>query len=206
MIADDTSKIALLKLAVFLCKPSEWSDQSTILSEGIPTAILSSRESRAAYEHWLANYNGVTRLSIDAAFLRSLNDTDFRRATELVIRQGDFLQRLALRLAAAINQNSLRSAILKTERQRIQELYGADLSNFALRQAPTLARDLAGLVTTEHEPLKQGLSLIGAMLRSYHIALSEIFNLRFPGAPAFEGTLSDRQLRSAWLVASFEGA
>lgn len=108
--------------------------------------MLDAKAARRAVEAYLASVTGAATLSVDAAFLNGLAArASAVAAIDIALAPFDRLDRLKAFVIGAICRDQVRGALLKADRQVIEALLGAEVQDFAARQAATFYPALAGL-------------------------------------------------------------
>lgn len=191
----------LLRLAEWLADPAGWFAGDDGLPPDHRAALAASPMLRPALNRHLSRHIGIPGITMADSFVAALaQDDDTARATALATASGDHLHRAAQYLGAALCQNRLRTAVLRSERDRLTALLGDDAMAFGLRRAPLLARALQDLpLATSDDPLAAGRRLCASLIRRASPTVHAIFRLR-QSAPDEPVDLSDPQARAGWAV------
>lgn len=108
--------------------------------------MLEAEAARAAIEAYLADVTGARTLEVDTQFLNRLRSrAGTVTAVEIALAPFARLDRLRTFVVGAICRDAVRGALLRTDRQAIGALLGAEVQEFASRQAQTFYPALAGL-------------------------------------------------------------
>lgn len=108
--------------------------------------MLDAKAARAAVEAYLSQATGAQQLFVDEGFLNSLAvRASAVMAIDIALAPFARLDRLKALVIGAICRDAIRGALLKTDRQALETLLGADVQDFAARQAATFYPALAGL-------------------------------------------------------------
>lgn len=203
---DDTIGAAGLRLAEWLADPAGWlpagSGGLAALPDDLRDAMAASPVLRPALNRWLARNLGLDRLALDQTILARLNaDTDADAAVALLTASTAAQLQSARMLGAALWADRIRLALLKTDRDRLTGVLGADAMAFGLRRATVFARPLTemGAKVPATDPVIAGRMLCAALLMRVAPALADLFRLCHPALPHLV-PLSDAQARAAWSV------
>lgn len=108
--------------------------------------MLDAPAARRAVETYLARVTGAARLSVDVNFLNSLAArASVVTAVEIALAPFRQLDRLKAYVIGAICRDAIRGTLMKADRQVIETLLGAEVQEFAQRQAATFYPALAEL-------------------------------------------------------------
>ena len=108
--------------------------------------MLDAKAARRAVEAYLSQVTGAQSLLVDEAFLNSLAArASVVSAVEIALAPFARLDRLKAFVIGAICREAVRGALLKADRLAIEALLGADVQEFAARQAATCYPALADL-------------------------------------------------------------
>lgn len=108
--------------------------------------MLDAEGARRAVETYLAGVTGAKSLAVDEAFLNSLAARPAAvTAVQIALARFAQLDRLKAYVIGAICRDAIRGALLRSDRHAIEALLGADVQDFAARQAATFYPALAAL-------------------------------------------------------------
>jgi hypothetical protein len=111
--------------------------------------MLDAKPARPAVEAYLAQVTGAAGLAVDEAFLNSLAArASAVQAIEIALAPDARLDRLKAYVIGAICRDAIRGALLRADRQAIEGLLGADVREFAARQAATFYPTLGKLASS----------------------------------------------------------
>lgn len=203
---DDTIGAAGLRLAEWLADPAGWLSAEpggqVALPDDLRDAMAASPVLRPALNRWLARNAGLDKMALDQAVLARLNtDPDAEAAVALLTAPPMSQPQSARMLGAALWADRIRLALLKTDRDRLAALLGADAMAFGLRRATVFARPLTELGATfpASDPVIAGRMLCAAVLARVAPVLADLFRLCHPALPNLD-PLTDAQARAAWSV------
>lgn len=191
----------ILRLAEWLADPAGWLPGGDGLDPDLRAAMAASPLLRPALNGHLSRRIGTREIALDAGFVAALmRDDDLARAAALVIAPQDALHRAAQFLGAALCQERLRAAVLRTERARLSEILGEEALGFGLRRAPLVARALQALpLAGGGDPLAAGRILCASLIHRASAPLLGLFRLR--QAEAVEPvSLTQAQAEAGWAV------
>lgn len=203
MPLDDALGTASLRLAEWLADPVAWlppgSAGQGALPDDLRESMAASAVLRPALNRWMARNAGLDRLALDPARLGS--DPNADSAVTLLTATPAVQLRAAQMLGAALWADRIRLALLKVDRDRLNDQLGIDALSFGMRRATVFARPLTelGASSTAADPVAAGWRLCVALLARVDPVLSHLFRLRHPDLPAAE-PLTDAQSRAAWSV------
>lgn len=207
---DDTIGAAGLRLAEWLADPAGWlpagSAGQSALPDDLRAAMAASPVLRPALNRWLARNAGLDQLALDQVVLARPGtdpdvDVDVDAAVALLTASPASQLQSARMLGAALWADRIRLALLKTDRDRLAGLLGADAMAFGLRRATVFARPLTerGAKFPATDPVIAGRMLCAALLARVAPVLADLFRLCHPALPTLD-PLSDAQARAAWSV------
>lgn len=203
---DDPLGAAGLRLAEWLADPAVWlpagSGGQVALPDEMRDAMTVSPVLRPALNRWLARNAGLDKVALDHAILARLNaDPDSEAAIALLTAPPAVQLQSARMLGAALWADRIRLALLKSDRDRLAALLGADAMAFGLRRATVFARPLTerGATFPATDPVIAGRMLCAAVLARVAPVLADLFRLCHPALPTID-PLTEMQARAAWSV------
>lgn len=203
---DDPIGAAGLRLAEWLADPAGWlpagSGGPAALTDEMREGMAASPVLRPALNRWLARTVGLDRLALDPVVLARLSTHPEAEAAIALLTATPAVQLQSARLlGAALWADRIRLALLKTDRDRLATLLGADAMAFGLRRATVFARPLTEMGGTfpATDPVVAGRMLCAAMLARVAPVLADLFRLCHPALPAVD-PLTELQARAAWSV------
>lgn len=210
---DDTaarSRMRLVRLAAWLGDPAEWAPDGggdAGLDAGARQAMAQSAVLRPVLNRWLADGMNLAALPFEPGFPEVLAQDEDTALAALVVTAPAAQLDVILRLfGAAVWQDRLRLAVLRTEREQLAATLGDDAMAFGLRRAPVLARALAdpALMPASGDAIAAGRALCAALVARAHPALLAALALRWPDmTPPVE--LSERQVQAARTILYLQG-
>jgi hypothetical protein len=128
-------------------------------------------------------------------------DPDSEAAIALLTAPPAVQLQSARMLGAALWADRIRLALLKSDRDRLAALLGADAMAFGLRRATVFARPLTerGATFPATDPVIAGRMLCAAVLARVAPVLADLFRLCHPALPTID-PLTEMQARAAWSV------
>lgn len=203
---DDTIGAAGLRLAEWLADPAGWlpsgAGGQSVLPDDLRDMMAASPVLRPALNRWLARNAGLDQLALDHAVLARLStDPDSDAAIALLTASPASQLQSARMLGAALWADRIRLALLKSDRERLAALLGADAVAFGLRRATVFARPLTelGAKYPATDPVIAGRTLCAAVLARVAPLLADLLRLSHPALPTVD-PLTEAQARAAWSV------
>lgn len=140
----------VLGLAALIARPWARMGRAAALDEALVARLQSAPLGRTALDAATRAALDLSALDPSEGFLKALaTDPRAQLAARLVLAPEAAQMRVLARLAAAIEQERIRGAVLRRDRMRLAVCLGEDAMTWGMRRAPLVAEPLAALAAPD---------------------------------------------------------